>query len=188
MPESVLRRTVAAFFCSPSNPESACASETYWRALFELADRYDFTVLADECYCEIYDEEPPLGSMDVRYRMRGDFERLLSFHSLSKRSSAPGLRSGFVVGPAPLISQMTFFRNTSAPQVPLPVMEASAAAWRDEAHVESARALYRRAVCHRRAAARATCRVSAGRKAGSISGWMSETVRPSPRNCGATAG
>ena len=144
VPESVLRRTVAAFFCSPSNPESACASEKYWRALFELADRYDFTVLADECYCEIYDEVPPLGSMDIRYRMRGDFERLLSFHSLSKRSSAPGLRSGFVAGPAPLISQMTFFRNTSAPQVPLPVLAASAAAWRDEAHVESARALYRR--------------------------------------------
>ena len=98
----------------------------------------------DECYCEIYDEVPPLGSMDIRYRMRGDFERLLSFHSLSKRSSAPGLRSGFVAGPAPLISQMTFFRNTSAPQVPLPVLAASAAAWRDEAHVESARALYRR--------------------------------------------
>ena len=144
VPESVLRRTVAAFFCSPSNPEGACASEADWRALFELAERYDFTVLADECYSEIYDEEPPLGSTDVRYRMRGDFERLLAFHSLSKRSSAPGLRSGFVVGPPALISQMTFFRNTSAPQVPLPVLAASAAAWRDETHVEGARALYRR--------------------------------------------
>ena len=143
VPESVLKRTVAAFFCSPSNPESACASESYWRALFELADRYDFTVLADECYCEIYDEEPPLGSTDVRHRMRGNLDRLLSFHSLSKRSSAPGLRSGFVAGPAPLISQMTFFRNTSAPQVPIPVMVASAAAWRDEEHVEAARAVYR---------------------------------------------
>jgi aspartate/methionine/tyrosine aminotransferase len=144
VPESVLKRTVAAFFCSPSNPESACASEKYWRALFELADRYVFTVLADECYCEIYDEIPPLGSMDIRYRMRGDFERLLSFHSLSKRSSAPGLRSGFVAGPAPLINELLLFRNTSGPQVPFPVLEASAAAWRDEAHVESARALYRK--------------------------------------------
>jgi N-succinyldiaminopimelate aminotransferase len=143
VPESVLRRTVAAYFCSPSNPESACATEAHWRALFDLADRYDFTVLADECYCEIYDERPPLGSVEVRYRMRGDLGRLLSFHSLSKRSSAPGLRSGFVAGPPAVISEMTLFRNTSAPQVPLPVLAASAAAWRDEAHVEAARVLYR---------------------------------------------
>jgi N-succinyldiaminopimelate aminotransferase len=143
VPESVLRRTIAAFFCSPSNPESACATEAYWRELFRLADVYDFTVLADECYCEIYDEKPPVGASDMRYRTSGAFDRLLSFHSLSKRSSAPGLRSGFVFGPKPLISQMTFFRNTSAPQVPLPVLAASAAAWSDEAHVEAARVLYR---------------------------------------------
>ena len=143
VPKSVLRRTVGAFFCSPSNPEGACADETAWRTLFELADEYDFTVLADECYCEIYDEEPPLGSVEMRYRLSGNFNRLFSFHSLSKRSSAPGLRSGFVFGPADNIRTMTLFRNTSAPQVPLPVMTASAAAWSDEVHVEATRALYR---------------------------------------------
>jgi aspartate/methionine/tyrosine aminotransferase len=143
VPKAILSRTVAAFLCSPSNPEGACAHAADWQNLFRLADAYDFTVLADECYCEIYDAEPPVGALDVRYAMSGGFERLLSFHSLSKRSSAPGLRSGFVAGPKNLIGPMTAFRNTSAPQVPLPVLEASAAAWSDETHVEANRALYR---------------------------------------------
>jgi aspartate/methionine/tyrosine aminotransferase len=143
VPKAILERTVAAFFCSPSNPEGACATADDWRRLFELADRYDFVVLADECYCEIYESEAPAGAMSVRYAMSGGFERLLAFHSLSKRSSAPGLRSGFVAGPANLIGPMTRFRNTSAPQVPIPVMEASAAAWSDESHVEAMRGRYR---------------------------------------------
>jgi aspartate/methionine/tyrosine aminotransferase len=143
VPKSVLERTVAAFFCSPSNPEGACATAADWRALFALADKYDFTLLADECYCEIYDGAPPVGALDVRYAMTGGFDRLLAFHSLSKRSSAPGLRSGFVAGPAKLIADLTTFRNTSAPQVPIPVLQASAAAWTDEKHVEEARARYR---------------------------------------------
>ena len=112
VPKAILERTVAAFFCSPSNPEGACADAAYWRSLFELADRYDFTVLADECYCEIYDAEPPVGSLSVRYAMGGGFERLLAFHSLSKRSSAAGLRSGFVVGPPNLIAPLTRHRET----------------------------------------------------------------------------
>jgi aspartate/methionine/tyrosine aminotransferase len=143
VPKPILERTVAAFFCSPSNPEGACATAADWRALFALADRYDFTVLADECYCEIYEGVPPIGALDVRYAMSGGFERLLAFHSLSKRSSAPGLRSGFVVGPPNLIAAATRFRNTCAPQVPIPVLEASAAAWADETHVEASRARYR---------------------------------------------
>jgi N-succinyldiaminopimelate aminotransferase len=143
VPKSVLERSVAAFFCSPSNPEGACATAADWRGLFDLADRYDFTVLADECYCEIYEGAPPVGALETRYAMSGGFDRLLAFHSLSKRSSAPGLRSGFVVGPPGLIAGLTAFRNTSAPQVPIPVLQASAAAWSDETHVEQARARYR---------------------------------------------
>jgi len=143
VPKAILERTVAAFFCSPSNPEGACANAADWRRLFDLADRYDFTVLADECYCEIYDATPPVGALSVRYAMSGGFERLLAFHSLSKRSSAAGLRSGFVVGPPSLIAPLTRFRNTTAPQVPVPVMEASAAAWAEETHVEEMRARYR---------------------------------------------
>ena len=143
VPKAILERTVAAFSCSPSNPQGACASAADWRKLFELADHYDFTVLADECYCEIYDSVPPAGALSVRYAMTGGFERLIAFHSLSKRSSAPGLRSGFAVGAPDLIATLTRFRNTSAPQVPLPVLEASIAAWSDEAHVAEMRARYR---------------------------------------------
>ena len=143
LPESVLTRTIAAFFCSPSNPEGACANREQWLKLFQLADRHDFVVLADECYCEIYDAAPPIGALDVRYHSTGGFERLLSFHSLSKRSNVPGMRSGFVTGAPALIAAMQRFRNTCAPQVPIPVLKASAAAWDDERHVEENRGRYR---------------------------------------------
>jgi N-succinyldiaminopimelate aminotransferase len=141
--EDVLRRTVAAFYCSPSNPEGACADRDKWQKLFALADRYDFTVLADECYCEIYDAPAPVGAIDVRYHSTGGLDRLLSFHSLSKRSNAPGLRSGFVAGSPALVASLTRFRNTCAPQVPIPVLTASAAAWDDDRHVEENRKRYR---------------------------------------------
>lgn len=144
VPEDVLRRTVAAFYCSPSNPESACASEADWRRVFATADTYEFTVLADECYAEIYDRDAPVGALSVRYAQSGGCEKLISFHSLSKRSNLPGLRSGFMVGPAPVMAALRGFRNLAAPQIPIPAMAASAAAWDDDAHVEESRALYRR--------------------------------------------
>jgi aspartate/methionine/tyrosine aminotransferase len=143
VPEKVLKRAVAAFFCSPSNPEGACATREDWLRLFRLADRHDFIVLADECYCEIYHDAPPVGATDARYHSTGGFDRLLSFHSLSKRSNVPGMRSGFMTGSAALIATITRFRNTCAPQVPIPVLKASAAAWNDETHVEANREKYR---------------------------------------------
>jgi aspartate/methionine/tyrosine aminotransferase len=144
VPRAVLERTVAAFFCSPSNPESAVASRATWAALFRLADEYEFTVLADECYAEIYDREPPLGALTLRHEEGRGFANLISFHSLSKRSNVPGLRSGFMVGPADVMARLRAFRNLAAPQMPVPVMAASAAAWADDDHVEENRALYRR--------------------------------------------
>ncbi len=140
LPGSVLERTVAAYICSPSNPEGAVAGEAYWRTLFELADRFDFTVFADECYADIYLDKQPLGALTAR---GGSFERLLTFHSLSKRSGMPGLRSGIVAGDATLMAKFRAFRNYAGPQVPMPIMAASAAAWSDEAHVEANRAAYR---------------------------------------------
>jgi aspartate/methionine/tyrosine aminotransferase len=140
LPALVLERAVAAYICSPSNPEGAVAGESYWRTLFDLADRYDFTVFADECYADIYLETPPIGALTVR---GAPFERLLTFHSLSKRSGLPGLRSGIVAGNARLMAQFRAFRNYAGPQVPMPVMAASAAAWSDEAHVAANRAGYR---------------------------------------------
>ena len=139
LPLSVLERTVAAYLCSPSNPEGACASEPYWQTLFALADAYEFTVFADECYADIYLDRPPVGALSVR---RPPFERLLSFHSLSKRSGLPGLRSGIVAGDAELMAKFRAFRNYAGPQVPMPLVAASAAAWNDEEHVRANRAQY----------------------------------------------
>jgi len=139
LPESTLARTSAAFICSPSNPEGACASDVYWRTLFATADRYDFTVFADECYADIYLDKKPVGALTARFASSGGLERLLTFHSLSKRSCLPGLRSGIVAGDAKLIEKFRALRNYAGPQVPMPIMAASAAAWRDETHVDQNR-------------------------------------------------
>ncbi|HEX4302691.1 MAG TPA: aminotransferase class I/II-fold pyridoxal phosphate-dependent enzyme [Rhizomicrobium sp.] len=139
LPPALLERTAAVYICSPSNPEGACASPEYWRTLFALADRYDFVVFADECYADIYLDQPPASALPMR---GAPYERLLTFHSLSKRSGLPGLRSGIVAGEAKMIERFRQFRNYAGPQVPLPVIAASAAAWRDEAHVAANRAAY----------------------------------------------
>jgi len=137
-----LARTSAVYMCSPSNPEGAAADEAFWHKLFDLADEFDFTVLADECYSEIYTGSPPTGALAVRHAMRGDVSRLLAFHSLSKRSNLAGLRSGFVAGDATLIARFREFRNVAGPQLPLPLAAVSTAAWSDERHVDDNRALY----------------------------------------------
>ncbi|HAH10809.1 MAG TPA: aspartate aminotransferase [Alphaproteobacteria bacterium] len=142
LPEALLVRTAAIYLCSPSNPEGAAADEAYWRRLFALADSHDFVVLADECYAEIYDHVPPVGALEARYRQTGSLERALSFHSLSKRSSLPGLRSGFVAGDPGLIGKFRAYRNVVGPALPLPIAHASAAVWDDEAHVQANRLLY----------------------------------------------
>jgi N-succinyldiaminopimelate aminotransferase len=142
LPEGTLKRIAAVYLCSPSNPEGAVADAGYWKRLFDVAERHDFLVLADECYADIYFGEPPLGALTARQAQSGGFTRLLSFHSLSKRSGMPGLRSGMVAGDAGLIARLRAFRNVAGPQVPGPILAASAAAWGDEAHVAAGRALY----------------------------------------------
>lgn len=140
LPEEILRRLVAVYICSPSNPEGAAASADYWKKLFALADRHDFTVLADECYADIYFERAPDCALPAR--LDEGFRRLLSFHSLSKRSGLPGLRSGIVTGDPALLARIRAFRNVAGPTVPAPLLAASAAAWRDEIHVAANRAAF----------------------------------------------
>ncbi|HEY1836479.1 MAG TPA: aminotransferase class I/II-fold pyridoxal phosphate-dependent enzyme [Rhizomicrobium sp.] len=142
LPKSVLERTVAVYLCSPSNPEGAVATQSYWRALFALADTHDFTIFADECYADIYFGREPLSALTARYEAGGDISRLLTFHSLSKRSCLPGLRSGIVAGDPKLIATFRQFRNYAGPQLSMPIQAASAAAWRDEAHVARNRAIF----------------------------------------------
>ncbi len=125
-----------------ANPQGAIAPEGYLERLIALAHAHGFYVFSDECYSEIYQEAPPPGILQVAARM-GGFERVLAFNSLSKRSNAPGLRSGFIAGDASFIEDYVRYRNVASPQVPLPVQHASAALWADEAHVEASRALYR---------------------------------------------
>ncbi len=142
LPGSLLDRAAAVYLCSPSNPEGAAASEEYWRTLFALADKHNFVVFADECYADIYFDKPPACALTTRFAQSGGFERLLTFHSLSKRSCLPGLRSGIVAGDAKLIQTFRAFRNYAGPQVPMPIMAASAEAWREEAHVAANRAMF----------------------------------------------
>lgn len=139
---ALLNRTAAIYLASPANPQGAIAPEGYLERLIALAHAHGFYVLSDECYSEIYQAAPPPGILRVAARM-GGFERVLAFNSLSKRSNAPGLRSGFIAGDASFIEDYLRYRNVASPQVPLPVQHASAALWADEAHVEASRALYR---------------------------------------------
>ena len=142
--EATLARTAAVFIASPSNPEGAVADLAYWKELFELSDRYGFTILADECYSEIYPgETPPLGAFQAARALGRSFERLLVFNSLSKRSGLAGLRSGFVAGDAKIVAAYRDLRSNAGPQLSGPLQAVSAHAWADEAHVETNRAIYR---------------------------------------------
>jgi len=142
LPDEVLARIAAVYVCSPSNPEGAVATRDYWDRLFELAERHGFVVLADECYADIWFDAQPVSALTARFAQSNGFSRLLSFHSLSKRSGLPGLRSGLVAGCANLIAAFRAFRNVAGPQVPTPILAASAACWRDEDHVIANRIAY----------------------------------------------
>lgn len=142
MPE-LLERVAVAYVCSPSNPQGAVASREYWKRLFALAEQHDFRVFADECYAEIYRDEPPPGALEVAAEVGLDPERLLVFHSLSKRSNLPGLRSGFVAGGPECIARIRKLRAYAGAPLPLPLQRVAERAWADDAHVERNRALYR---------------------------------------------
>ena len=141
--EALLKRTVAFYLCTPSNPQGAVADRAYLARAIALARRFDFLLFADECYSEIYGETPPPGALETAYAETGSLANVVSFQSLSKRSGLPGLRSGFVAGDPEFIASFLRFRNVACPQVPLPVQHVSVEAWGDERHVERGRALYR---------------------------------------------
>ena len=142
MPADVLDRTAIAYICSPSNPQGAVASRDYWRELIALAEKHDFRIFADECYSEIYRDEAPVGALEVAAEMGADPERITIFHSLSKRSNLPGLRSGFVAGGTESIRLIRQLRAYSGAPLPLPIQRVSTRVWSDEEHVIENRALY----------------------------------------------
>ncbi|MBP7001049.1 aminotransferase class I/II-fold pyridoxal phosphate-dependent enzyme [Amaricoccus sp.] len=142
LPPALLDRVSVAFLCSPANPQGAVASAEDWRRLIALAERHDFVVCADECYSEIWREAPPAGALAAARAAGADPERVVIFQSLSKRSSAPGLRCGFAAGGPRSIGALLRLKAYGGAPVPLPLQRAAAALWRDEAHVEASRALY----------------------------------------------
>ena len=140
--KTLLARTAALIVCSPANPQGTVASPAYLAKALGLARAHGFMLFSDECYSEIYTHEAPPGALAVAAAMGVGFDNLIVFNSLSKRSNLPGLRSGFAAGDRAFMKAFHDFRNVAAPQLPLPVQHASAAIWRDEAHVEVSRARY----------------------------------------------
>ena len=138
--EDLLARTVAFYLATPSNPQGAVANRAYLARLAALARRFGFLVFCDECYCEIYSERPPPGMLEAA---TPDFANVVVFHSLSKRSSLPGLRVGFAAGDRRFLAAFLELRNVAAPQVPLPAQRVAIAAYSDESHVAENRRLYR---------------------------------------------
>jgi N-succinyldiaminopimelate aminotransferase len=134
------------FMCTPGNPTGAVTPASEIKKLLTLAEKYDFTIVSDECYSEIYLDEsnPPIGLLEVAHSVgNDDYKHCLVFHSLSKRSNAPGLRSGFVAGNADLIKSFLLYRTYHGGAMPPHTQATSIVAWGDEKHVEENRRLYR---------------------------------------------
>ena len=145
VPEAVWQHTQLAYVCSPGNPTGAVMPLDEWRMLFELSERHGFVIASDECYSEIYfdDAAPPLGGLQAAVQLGRGWRNLVMLTSLSKRSSVPGLRSGFVAGDAQLLKSFLLYRTYHGSAMGGAVQAASAAAWGDEAHVRENRRLYR---------------------------------------------
>jgi len=144
--EETWQRCQLLYLCSPGNPTGAVADIPTLQALIALADRYDFIIASDECYSEIYPDEanPPPGLLQACAELgRNDYRRCVVFHSLSKRSNLPGLRSGFVAGDAEILNSFLRYRTYHGCAMPVPTQLASIAAWNDEPHVRENRELYR---------------------------------------------
>lgn len=146
VPNDVWARTQLVYTCSPSNPTGKVMAIEEWEQLFERSAQYGFTIVADECYSEIYldNANPPLGALEAAQQLGvGGYERLVVMGSLSKRSNVPGMRSGYAVGDAAILKQFVLYRTYHGGAMSPPVQAASEAAWKDEAHVIENRRLYR---------------------------------------------
>jgi N-succinyldiaminopimelate aminotransferase len=143
--EDLWQRTQLLFICSPGNPTGAVMSNIQLKKLISLADKYDFIIASDECYSELYFDEknPPTGLLQACAELgRDDFSRCVVFHSLSKRSNLPGLRSGFVGGDAKILEKFLLYRTYHGCAMPVPTQLASVSAWQDEDHVIANRKAY----------------------------------------------
>lgn len=143
VPEDIWQRTRLMFVCSPNNPSGSVLQLDDWREIFDLQDKYGFIVASDECYSEIYfDGNKPIGCLQAAAQLGRGNKNLVMFTSLSKRSNAPGLRSGFVAGDKALLEKFLLYRTYHGSAMSIPVQRASIAAWNDEAHAAENRRLY----------------------------------------------
>jgi len=143
VPKDVWMRTQLLFVCSPNNPTGSVMTMDDWEHLIRLSDQYGFIIASDECYSELYFDKAPIGLLQACAALgRNDFHNCLVFHSLSKRSNLPGLRSGFVAGDAKILQAYLQYRTYQGCAMPIPHQLASIAAWQDEKHVAHNRQLY----------------------------------------------
>ncbi|MEM7295839.1 MAG: aminotransferase class I/II-fold pyridoxal phosphate-dependent enzyme [Pseudomonadota bacterium] len=139
---ATLDRVSIAYICSPANPQGVWADRSYWERLMALAERHDFYVFADECYAEIYRGAPPVGVLEVAQAISANPNRVVAFHSLSKRSNVAGLRSGFVVSGQESMARIKRLRAFAGAPLPEPIQMVSARLWSDESHVVANRSQY----------------------------------------------
>jgi aspartate/methionine/tyrosine aminotransferase len=147
--EATWKRMAVVYLCTPANPQGAIASLDYLQRLIRLCRRHDTVLAIDECYAEIYTGQPPVGGLQAALAMdetggKDPFRNLAVFHSLSKRSNAAGLRSGFMAGDPKLVAMMLRWRTYGGPQIPFAIQKASAALWREETHPVETRQWYAR--------------------------------------------
>jgi len=143
VPNEVWPRVRLAYICSPGNPAGAVLGLQDWKTIFEYSDKYGFVIAADECYSEIYNAEPPIGALEAATKLGRSYERIVSFNSLSKRSSAPGLRSGFVAGDRAILSKFLLYRTYHGAAPSSLTQCSSVEAWNEEKHVVENREKYR---------------------------------------------
>ena len=140
--KKILKRTSIIYVCSPSNPEGSALKLKEWKNLISLARNYDAALIVDECYTDIYIKTRPLGILEACKKLKTDLTNIISFHSLSKRSNVPGIRSGFAVGDKYLIQNFKKLRHYCAGQQPLPIQEVATALWNEDSHSEKNRQKY----------------------------------------------
>ncbi len=144
VPAEVWEKTALLFICTPGNPTGAVYSKAQLKKLIQLADQYNFIIASDECYSELWFDEPPAGLLEACAELgRHDYKNCVVFHSLSKRSNVPGMRSGFVAGDADILKPYLLYRTYHGAAMPVQHQLASILAWNDEQHVEQNRQFYR---------------------------------------------
>lgn len=134
------------YICTPGNPTGAVMSIAQLQKLINLAQQYNFVIASDECYSELYFDEnqPPVGLLQAAAQMGNSaYKHCVVFHSLSKRSNAPGMRSGFIAGDAEILAKFLLYRTYHGCAMPPPFQAASVVAWQDETHVRTNRDQYR---------------------------------------------